>query len=236
MTHGAERSLRSADGDSHERRSLGAGVTLHSAAATSDIAQADALRVLPSDGRTTAMTMTAEDYDFVIGGDPDRDTIDLAVLDTSTGRVHAHLADAADGAGYRRMLAWAGEHAPGRRIWALEGTGTFAAGLVVFLAEASCRPSRNSVTAAPRNSVTVDRSPQELLQHGDPAIRRRQYLGQLGDASLRADDGSGQLRQGGAVAARRSRAPEYARYPWTPVEWGCPVVRDINCKPRRSRL
>jgi transposase len=83
------------------------------------------------------MTMLAEDYDFVIGGDPDRDTIDLAVLDTGAGRVHAHLADAADGAGYRRMLAWASEHAPGRRIWALEGTGSFAAGLVVFLVEAS---------------------------------------------------------------------------------------------------
>jgi len=31
------------------------------------------------DGRTTGMTMLAEVYDFVIGGDPDRDTIDLAV-------------------------------------------------------------------------------------------------------------------------------------------------------------
>lgn len=82
------------------------------------------------------MTMLAEDYDFVIGGDPDRDTVDLAVLDTGAGRVHAHLADAADGAGYRRMLGWASEHAPGRRIWALEGTGSFAAGLVVFLTEA----------------------------------------------------------------------------------------------------
>ncbi len=82
------------------------------------------------------MVMLAEHYDFVIGGDPDRDTIDLAVLDTGAGRVLAHLADAADGAGYRRMLAWAGEHAAGRRIWALEGTGSFAAGLVVFLAEA----------------------------------------------------------------------------------------------------
>ncbi len=79
------------------------------------------------------MVMLAEQYDFVIGGDPDRDTVDLAVLDTGGGRVHAHLADAADGAGYRRMLAWADEHAPGRRIWALEGTGSFAAGLVVFL-------------------------------------------------------------------------------------------------------
>lgn len=82
------------------------------------------------------MAMLAEPYDFVIGGDPDRDTVDLAVLDTGAGRVHAHLSDAADGAGYRRMLGWAGEHAPGRRIWALEGTGSFAAGLVVFLLDA----------------------------------------------------------------------------------------------------
>jgi transposase len=82
------------------------------------------------------MVMLSEHYDFVIGGDPDRDTIDLAVLDTGTGRVHAHLVDSADGGGYGRMLAWASGHAPGRRIWALEGTGSFAAGLVVFLVDA----------------------------------------------------------------------------------------------------
>jgi transposase len=82
------------------------------------------------------MVMLAENYQYVIGGDPDRDTIDLAVLDTATGRVRGHLADAADGAGYRRMLAWAAENAPGRRVWALEGTGSFAAGLFVFLVDA----------------------------------------------------------------------------------------------------
>ena len=54
------------------------------------------------------MVMLAEQYDFVIGGDPDRDTIDLAVLDTATGRVHAQTSDRADGPAYRRMLAWAG--------------------------------------------------------------------------------------------------------------------------------
>ncbi len=85
------------------------------------------------------MAMLADEYDFVIGGDPDRDTIDLAVLDTGAARVRAHLADSADGAGYRRMLAWADAHAPGRRIWALEGTGSFAAGLVVALVEAGER-------------------------------------------------------------------------------------------------
>jgi transposase len=82
------------------------------------------------------MAVLAEQYQFVIGGDPDRDTVDLAVLETATGGLLAHLAEYADGAGYARMLAWAGVHAPGRRVWALEGTGSFAAGLAVFLAQA----------------------------------------------------------------------------------------------------
>jgi transposase len=34
------------------------------------------------------------------------------------------------------MLDWAGQHAPGRRVWALEGTGSFAAGLADALARA----------------------------------------------------------------------------------------------------
>jgi len=82
------------------------------------------------------MSMLAEEYDYVIGGDPDRDSIDLAVLDTGTGGVQAHLAEAADGPGYQRMLTWAIEQAPGRRVWALEGTGSFAAGLVEVLVRA----------------------------------------------------------------------------------------------------
>lgn len=34
------------------------------------------------------------------------------------------------------MLAWADRNAPGRRVWALEGRGSFAAGLAIALAEA----------------------------------------------------------------------------------------------------
>jgi transposase len=82
------------------------------------------------------MSMLAEQYEFVIGGDPDRDSVDLAVVDSATGALRAQLADRADGAGYAQMLAWADSHAPGRGVWALEGTGSFAAGLAVFLAEA----------------------------------------------------------------------------------------------------
>src|SRR5262245_16821228 len=82
------------------------------------------------------MVMLADNYDFVIGGDPDRDTIDLAILDAGTGRTCGHHAAAADGPGYVKLVAWARRHAPGRRVWALEGTGSFAAGLATVLAEA----------------------------------------------------------------------------------------------------
>ena len=82
------------------------------------------------------MVMLAEQYEYVIGGDPDRDTIDLAVVDAATGTVLGYDADQADGPGYRRLLQWAVSQAPGRRVWALEGTGSFAAGFATVLAEA----------------------------------------------------------------------------------------------------
>ena len=81
------------------------------------------------------MVMLADQYEYVIGGDPDRDTIDLAVIATATGVVCGHHTDRADGPGYRRLINWALRLAPGRRVWALEGTGSFAAGLAAALAE-----------------------------------------------------------------------------------------------------
>jgi hypothetical protein len=42
------------------------------------------------------MVMLAEDYDFVIGGDPDRDSIDLAVVDATTGGVRGQIVEITD--------------------------------------------------------------------------------------------------------------------------------------------
>ncbi|MBO0881060.1 MAG: hypothetical protein J2P17_12080 [Mycobacterium sp.] len=77
------------------------------------------------------MVMFAEQYDLVIGGDPARDTIDPAVLNASTGTVRDHVAERADGVGYQRLLVWARQPAPAPRVWAQEGAGTFAAGLIM---------------------------------------------------------------------------------------------------------
>jgi transposase len=82
------------------------------------------------------VVMLAEQYEYVIGGDPDRDSIDLAVVDTATGAVRGRCSDRTDAHGYTRLLGWAARQAPGRRVWALEGTGSFAAGLATVLAEA----------------------------------------------------------------------------------------------------
>lgn len=80
------------------------------------------------------MTMLADRIDFVLGVDTHKHTHTAAAV-TPAGGLVAHLTVAADAAGYRRLLAFADELAPGRRIWAIEGTGSFGAGLTTYLLE-----------------------------------------------------------------------------------------------------
>jgi hypothetical protein len=47
--------------------------------------------------------------------------------------VLAHTTVAADAAGYQQLPGFAHAHLPGRRCWAVEGAGSFGAGLAVFL-------------------------------------------------------------------------------------------------------
>jgi transposase len=80
--------------------------------------------------------MLADEVDFVIGVDTHRDAHALAVVAAPTGGVL--LVEpwlAASPRGYRRLLALARAHAPGARVFAVEGTGSYGAGLARFLAE-----------------------------------------------------------------------------------------------------
>jgi transposase len=79
------------------------------------------------------VSMPAEQYTYLIGGDPGRDTIDLAGLDAASAGVKAHLSITTDASGYASVLTWADAHAPGPWVWALEGTGNYGAGLASFL-------------------------------------------------------------------------------------------------------
>jgi transposase len=77
--------------------------------------------------------MLADELDFVVGVDTHRDAHTLALLACPSGIVLGQAQVQADAAGYRRALALARAQAPGRRLWALEGTGSYGAGLARFL-------------------------------------------------------------------------------------------------------
>jgi transposase len=77
--------------------------------------------------------MLADELDYVIGVDPHRDTHALAVVDVRSGGVVFEATAVADGEGYASVLRLANQHAPGRRAFAVEGTGSFGAGLARFL-------------------------------------------------------------------------------------------------------
>jgi transposase len=78
--------------------------------------------------------MLADQLDYVVGVDPHRDTHALAVVDVRTGGVVFEASVGASSSGYARALELAKEHAPGRRAFAIEGAGSFGAGLTRFLA------------------------------------------------------------------------------------------------------
>jgi len=114
-------------------RSLSArlGVTDHSLAARSP---ARAGATIVNFGEEVSMGMLAERVEQVIGVDTHRDSHSAAVCNT-TGAVTAEITLAADAFGYRRLLRFAREQAPGGRVWAIESTGSFGAGLTSFLLE-----------------------------------------------------------------------------------------------------
>jgi transposase len=79
------------------------------------------------------MGMLAEHADHVIGVDTHRDAHSAAAVATGTGTVAAQTTVAADAFGYKRLLRFARRHARDRRVWAIESSGSFGAGLTTFL-------------------------------------------------------------------------------------------------------
>src|SRR5438876_9370671 len=77
--------------------------------------------------------MLADQLDYLVGVDPHRDTHALAMVERRTAGVVFEASVEASGIGYARALELARGHAPGRRAFAIEGTGSFGAGLTRFL-------------------------------------------------------------------------------------------------------
>jgi transposase len=77
--------------------------------------------------------MLADQVDYVVGVDPHRDSHALAVVHVLSGAVVFEATIAASSLGYAEALQLVDVHAAGRRAFAVEGSGSFGAGLTRFL-------------------------------------------------------------------------------------------------------
>lgn len=77
--------------------------------------------------------MLADQADHVLGIDTHRDSDSAAILAADTAVVEGQITVDANERGYRQLLRFARESAPDRRAWAVEETGSYGAGLTVFL-------------------------------------------------------------------------------------------------------
>lgn len=125
------------------------------------------------------MAMLADQVDAVIGVDTHKLTHTAAVV-TPTGGLVADVTIPTDAFGAKRVLAFARQHAPGRRVWAIEGSGSYGSGLTTFLLEQGewvveidrpARPARRN--GAKSDELDAVRAAREALSREHLAQPRR---------------------------------------------------------------
>jgi transposase len=114
------------------------------------------------------MHMLAEVVELVIGVDTHKHTHTAAVVVAATGAVLEQLTVPAAPAGYQQLLQLA-SHWPGQRVWAIEGTGGYGAGLTRFLHAPTERVVELDRPSGPP-AVTAP-SPTPWMRSGRPARR-----------------------------------------------------------------
>jgi hypothetical protein len=128
------------------------------------------------------MPILADTIAGVIGVDTHRDTLAAAAL-SPVGGVLAQTATSADATDYRQLLEFAGTQIPSdptRRCWAVEGAGSYGAGLTAFLhthgervveVARPKRPARR--TGAKTDAIDAIRAARETLGHQHQTLPRR---------------------------------------------------------------
>jgi transposase len=121
--------------------------------------------------------MLAERIDVVIGVDTHKHTHTAAAV-SPTGAVLDRLTVSADRSGYRQLAAFGARHG-NRRLWAIEGTGTYGAGLTSLLmsleeqvveVDRPARPARRS--GAKSDEIDAVRAAREVLARDHLGVPR----------------------------------------------------------------
>src|SRR6266849_5479 len=158
--------------------------------------------------RLEVEVMLADQLDYVVGVDPHRDSHALAVVDVVSGAVLFEAAVAASGDGYANALKLVDEHAPGRRAFAVEGTGSFGAGLTRFLTgrgewvlEVS-RLRRERRSGGKTDALDAVRAARSVLTQQRPAIPRAGGERQALQALVAAREGAVNAKRAGLCQLR----------------------------------
>src|SRR6266545_1328451 len=123
--------------------------------------------------------MLADELDFVVGVDPHRDSHAIGVVEVRSGVVAFESSVTADSSGYAEALRVAEQHAPGRRAFAVEGTGSFGAGLTRFLADHGeqvfevGRLRRERRSGGKSDALDAVRAARSVFEQKRPATPRR---------------------------------------------------------------
>jgi hypothetical protein len=152
--------------------------------------------------------MLADELDFVVGVDPHRDAHAIAVVEVRTGVVVVESSVAADRGGYAEALRVADEHA-GRRAFAIEGAGSFGAGLTRFLAEQGeqvfeiGRLRRERRSGGKTDALDAVQAARAVLEQKRPATPRSHGEREALRALMAARDGAVDPKRAGLCGSVR---------------------------------
>src|SRR5947209_11787181 len=152
--------------------------------------------------------MLADQLDYAVGVDPHRDSHALAVVHAVSGAVLFEAAVAASGDGYANALKLVDEHACGRRAFAVEGTGSFGAGLTRFLSGRGewvlevGRLRRERRSGGKTDALDAIRAARSALTRQGPATPRAGGERQALQALVAAREGAVNARRAGLCQLR----------------------------------
>jgi hypothetical protein len=163
--------------------------------------------------------MLSELVDHVIGVDPDRDWITLAVLEAHTAGVVAEGRFAATGDGYEEAIVFVDGHSiETERAWVIEGSAGYGRGLTVALAHRGewviefDRPTRKTKDGAKSDALDAIRAAREMLGRKRLSMWPRAALHRVVGRSLRPRRVVHQLHvPGGRSTVHSSRYGEHVR-------------------------
>ena len=152
--------------------------------------------------------MLADQLDYIVGVDPHRDSHALAVVEVRSGAVVFESMILASSEGYAHALRLVEEHAAGRRAFAVEGTGSFGAGLTRFLTGRGERVlevgrlRRERRTGGKTDALDAVRAARSVLSSERPATPRAGGERQALQALVAAREGAVNAKRAGLCQLR----------------------------------